>query len=142
MTFRRFRAVWPDLAKFHRFGKYLKIFGNTVYLVLDKIFNSLWHNLNAFGQIFMKVNGQILKTQSGQTDAELHPGLWVCAQWLQLFIRPKHNISTYLKISFDLFDLLLLIVSWICLWIVKIENFKWTKISWVWLKFKNTCMFF
>ena len=46
-------SVWPDLAKFHCFGKYLKIFGNIskVYLVLDKVFNSLWHNLYAFEQI-------------------------------------------------------------------------------------------
>ena len=57
----------PDLAKFHHFGKYLKIFGNIfkVYLVLGKVFNSLWHNLYACEQIVIGVNGQILKTQSG-----------------------------------------------------------------------------
>ena len=56
-----------DLAKFHHFGKYLKIFGNIfkVYLVLGKVFNSLWHNLYAIGQIFIAENGQILKTQFG-----------------------------------------------------------------------------
>ena len=57
------------VAKFGRrhFGKYLKIFGNifNVHLVLGKVFISLWHNLYAFGQIFIAVNGQILKTQSG-----------------------------------------------------------------------------
>ena len=60
-------AVWPDLAKFHHFGNYLKILGIIfkVYLVLGKVFISLWHNLYAFGQIFVAVNGQILKTQSG-----------------------------------------------------------------------------
>ena len=49
------KAVWPDLAKFHHFGKYLKIFGNIfkVYLVLGKVFNSLWHNLYAIGHIFI-----------------------------------------------------------------------------------------
>ena len=59
--------VWPDLAKFHHFGKYFKIFCNKfkVYLVLGKCFNSLWHNLFAFGQIFIAVNGQMLRTQSG-----------------------------------------------------------------------------
>ena len=36
-----------------------------IYLVLGKVFNSLWHNLYAFGQLFIAVNGQILKTQSG-----------------------------------------------------------------------------
>ena len=58
-------SVWPDLAKFHCFGKYLKIFGNIskVYLVLDKVFNSLWHNLYAIGHIFIDENGQIFKTQ-------------------------------------------------------------------------------
>ena len=46
-----------------------KICGNIlkVYLVLGKVFDSLWHNLYAFGQLFIAVNGQILKTQSGDT---------------------------------------------------------------------------
>ena len=45
--------VWPDLAKFHHFYQYLKIFGNIfeVYLGLGKVFNSSCHNLYAFGQI-------------------------------------------------------------------------------------------
>ena len=37
-----------------------------VYLVLDKVFSSLWCNLYALGQIFIAENGQILKTQSGR----------------------------------------------------------------------------
>ena len=59
--------VWPDLAKFHHFGKYFKKIGNLfkVYLFLGNVFSSLWHNLYAFGQIFIAVNGQILITQSG-----------------------------------------------------------------------------
>ena len=46
-----------------------RIFKNLfkVCLALDKIFNSLWYNLLAFGQIFIAVNGQILKTQSGHS---------------------------------------------------------------------------
>ena len=58
-------SVWPDLAKFHHFGEYLKNFGNRfkVYLVLGKVFSSLWHNLYAIGQIFIAENGQILKTK-------------------------------------------------------------------------------
>jgi len=54
------------LAKFHHFGKYVKIFGNIfhVYFVLGKVFNLLSHNLYVFGQIFIAVNGQILKNQS------------------------------------------------------------------------------
>ena len=59
-------SVRPDLAKFHLFGKHLKIFGKLfkVYFVLGKVFNSFWHNLYALGQIFFAVNGQILKAQS------------------------------------------------------------------------------
>ena len=55
--------VWPDLAKFHHFGQYLKIFGKIfkVYLVLGKGFCSLWYNLYAFGQIFSAEIGQYLK---------------------------------------------------------------------------------
>ena len=32
---------------------------------MGKVFNSLWQNLCAFGQIFIAANGQILKTQYG-----------------------------------------------------------------------------
>ena len=57
------RAVWPDLAKFHRFVKHLKILGNIfkVCLVLGKVFNSLWHNLYAFGQISLLKMHKYLK---------------------------------------------------------------------------------
>ena len=50
-----------------RFGEILKICGKLfqVYLVLGKVFSSLWHNLYVFGQLFIAANGQILKTQSG-----------------------------------------------------------------------------
>ena len=40
--------MWPDFAKFHHFGNIFK-----VYLVLGKVFNSLWHNLYAIGHIFL-----------------------------------------------------------------------------------------
>ena len=45
---------------------YLNIFGNMfmIYFVFGKVFNSLWHNLYAFGPFFIDVNVQILKTQS------------------------------------------------------------------------------
>ena len=57
----------PDLAIFHHFGKYLKIFGNLfkVYLVLEKVFSSLLHNFYGIGQNSIAENGQMLKTQSG-----------------------------------------------------------------------------
>ena len=37
----KLQPVWPDLVKFHHFGKYLKIFGNIFkfYLVLGKVSN-------------------------------------------------------------------------------------------------------
>ena len=48
------QTVWPDLATFDHFGKYLNIFANIfkVNLVWGKVFNSHWHNLYAFGQFF------------------------------------------------------------------------------------------
>ena len=62
------RALWPDLAKFHHFDQNLKIFGNIIklYLVLGKVFSSLWYKFFALGQFFIAWNGQILKTQSGR----------------------------------------------------------------------------
>ena len=49
------QAVWPDLAKFHCFGKYLKIFGSIfkVYLVEGKVFYLLWHNLCCYWSYFL-----------------------------------------------------------------------------------------
>ena len=63
-----------DTGSVTRFGEILplwpifKIFGNIfkVYLVVGKVFSSLWYNLYAFGQIFIAENGQILKAQSGR----------------------------------------------------------------------------
>ena len=42
------QSVRPDLAKFHHFDQYLKIFGNIfkVYLELGKVFSSLWANFH------------------------------------------------------------------------------------------------
>ena len=51
----------PNISFFIRkVGKIFKF-----YLVWAKIFNSLWHNLYVFGQIFIAIIGQILKTQAG-----------------------------------------------------------------------------
>ena len=65
-----------DTGSVTRFGEILplwpifKIFGNIfkVYLVVGKVFSSLWYNLYAFGQIFIAENGQILKAQSGRVQ--------------------------------------------------------------------------
>ena len=60
-------TVWPDLAKFHHFVKYLKIM--TIYLRFIW-FWALWHNLYIFGQI-LKHN---LVTLYGYDDGAIH---WV-----------------------------------------------------------------
>ena len=56
-------AVWPDLAKFHHFGKIFKVLGNfsRAYLLFGKILNLLWQILYTFGQIFIDIHGQMLK---------------------------------------------------------------------------------
>ena len=58
-------ALWPDLAKFRHFGKILDIFGD--FWGFGKKFNLLWHILNAIGQIFIVVQGQISK---------IHTAIW------------------------------------------------------------------
>ena len=65
-------SVWPDLKKFHHFFKNSKIFGSIFKVSLDlgKVFKSLWCNLYAGGQIFIVVNGKILKKQSGHVDVD------------------------------------------------------------------------
>ena len=54
------------MAKFHHFGKYVKILSDLskVYLVLGQVLTHFGTILYAFGQMFIAVNGQILKTQS------------------------------------------------------------------------------
>ena len=55
--------IWRNfatLAKCRNIGNIFK-----VHLVLGKVVNPLWHNLNAYGQIFITVNGQKVKKQSG-----------------------------------------------------------------------------
>ena len=55
-------AVWPDLVtNWDIFGHIFKGFWN----VFGKVVSPLWDNLYAFGQIFIVVNGQILKNQFG-----------------------------------------------------------------------------
>ena len=49
-------SVWPDLAKFRHFGKFL-----TVYFLLGKLLSPLWLIYDILGQIFFAANGQILK---------------------------------------------------------------------------------
>ena len=52
-------SVWPDVAKFHHFGKILKLLGNLlrVQLVLGEILNPLWQIFHSIWQIFIVLNG-------------------------------------------------------------------------------------
>ena len=56
-----YAPMWPDLAKFCHFGTTLKNFAHfeTFILDLEKLFNLLWQNLHANGQILIVGNGQI-----------------------------------------------------------------------------------
>ena len=82
-----------------------KIFVNTfkVYMVLGKVFSSLWHNLYGFGQIFIAINCQILKTQFGRmVTLDLFPftaiKIWPEAKNCQRrFKMLKETISTLNK---------------------------------------------
>ena len=48
--------MWPDLAKFRHFGKFL-----TVYFLFGKMLSLLWQICDIIGLIFGVANGQILK---------------------------------------------------------------------------------
>ena len=52
--------VWPDLAKFHNYGKILKLVAKffRVNLVFGKILILLWHKCNGIGQVFIVVGGK------------------------------------------------------------------------------------
>ena len=55
-------AVWPDLAKFHHFGKSLQINQFfTVYFWFGKMLSLIWQICDIIGLIFIVANGQILK---------------------------------------------------------------------------------
>ena len=62
-AFVRWRPVWPDLAKFRRFGKSLHTFGKilTVYFLFGKMLSLLRQICDIIGLIFIVANGQILK---------------------------------------------------------------------------------
>ena len=55
-TFFASSALWPDLAKFRHFGKFL-----TDYFLLCKMLNLLWQIYEIVGLIFIVANGQMLK---------------------------------------------------------------------------------
>ena len=57
-----FQSVWPDLAKFHRFGMMLKNFGHfwMVLFVFGTILTYFDELQICFRQIFFVVNGQVI----------------------------------------------------------------------------------
>ena len=56
-------SVLPDVAKFCHFGKHFKIFANfwSVFFTFCKILSLLWPFCYGNPQIFIVINGQILK---------------------------------------------------------------------------------
>ena len=48
-------SVWPDFAKFRRFGKIFKVLDNflRVYLLFGKLLHRIWQILYAIGQVFI-----------------------------------------------------------------------------------------
>ena len=93
----------------HHFGKYTKIFGNAfkVDLVLGKVFISFWHSLHVFGQIFIAVNCQISKTQSGcyyfthQSSISLIKATWALFK-LKMCIWASFQVKTCIWAPFKL----------------------------------------
>ena len=73
----KLQAVWPDWVKFHHFGKIFKVLGNIlwVYLLFGKISDLFWQILYAIGQVFIDVNGQMLKNN-----------LAIWSHWLQAYL--------------------------------------------------------
>ena len=79
-----YAPMWPDLAKFCHFGTTLKNFAHfeTFILDLEKLFNLLWQNLHANGQILIVGNGQISTN---------NPATWshcICP-FLRQFVHPN-----------------------------------------------------
>ena len=68
------KSVRPDLAKFLYFGKIFQVLDNflRLYLLFGKSFNRLWQILYAIGQVFVDINGQMLKKikPSGHTERD------------------------------------------------------------------------
>ena len=73
----KLQAVWPDWGKFHHFGKIFQVLGNIlwVYLLFGKISDLFWQILYAIGQVFIDVNGQMLKNN-----------LAIWSHWLQAYL--------------------------------------------------------
>ena len=98
--------MWPDRAKFHHFGKYLKFFGDIfkVYLVLGNVSNLLSQNLFAVGQIFITEKGQVLKTQFGHLVTlvarnHLRKSLHFCRRLRSKKVKTEIKILTHVSIS-------------------------------------------
>ena len=59
----RHQAGWPDLAKFRHFYKIFKVLGYflSISFLFGIILDQLWQILYAIGEVFIDVNGQMLK---------------------------------------------------------------------------------
>ena len=76
-----FVSVWPDLAKFHHFGKLLKDFGNIwrAYLVLATLWTHFGKIMYGIGQSFIVVNGPNWKHKLAIWS---HWFVCVCRTWM------------------------------------------------------------
>ena len=56
-------AVWPDLAKIHHLGKIFLVLDNFLdfFLLFGKFWGLLWQILYGIRQVFIDVDGQMLK---------------------------------------------------------------------------------
>ena len=87
--------VGPDLAKFHDFGKIVKVVGNIlrVWIIVGNILNLPWKIYHAIWQIFISLNRQILKNNVAICSH--------CFTDLCVF----HNLHTLCCISWSTIDL-------------------------------------
>ena len=88
--------VWPDLAKFHHFGKNLPYFGQCLVWFIWYLTNFCTYicNFYAIGQISIAVNGQRLKNNLA-IWSHCHPPTFLCAKlkqvWLQNWLVVTYN---------------------------------------------------
>ena len=85
--------VGPDLAKFRHFGKIIKVLGNFKDFI--QVFVILWPILYPIGQIFIYVNGQILKNSQA---------IWSHWWWLTTTLNNPCNYVCHLGPDYKTFS--------------------------------------
>ena len=89
--------MWPDLAKWHHFGKSLQIFGKflKVYILLCKLLSLHWQIYDLLGLIFIASNGQILKNKLA-----IWSHWYICIDYQTTKSQSISPLSKTLKITF------------------------------------------